>query len=84
MKRYLVVLMRNPGFDTNLIPAHIAFLDKLRERKQIELAGGFSDASGGAYLLLAKDLHTAKALAFDDPLHTSDASSVTVHEWNAQ
>ncbi|HET7299909.1 MAG TPA: YciI family protein [Oleiagrimonas sp.] len=84
MKRYLVTVMRNPGFDAGLIPAHGAFLDGLRERRQLELAGPFTDASGGAYLLLADDLQVAEALAFTDPLHASGSSSVSVREWNAR
>lgn len=84
MKRYLVTVMRTLGFDTGLVPAHAAFLDDLRERRQLELAGPFTDASGGAYLLLADDLKAAEALAFTDPLHVSGASTVNVREWNAR
>lgn len=84
MKRYLVTVMRNPGFDASLVPAHAAFLDGLRQRKQLEMAGPFSDTSGGAYLLLADDQEAAEALAFTDPLHASGASTVNVREWNAR
>ncbi len=84
MKRYLVTVMRNPDFDAGLVPAHAAFLDGLREHGQLELAGPFTDASGGAYLLLADDLQAAEALAFTDPLHVSGASTVSVREWNAR
>jgi len=84
MKRYLVTVMRSPRFDAGLVPAHGAFLDGLRERRQLELAGPFTDASGGAYLLLADDLQTAEALAFTDPLHVSGSSAISVHEWNAR
>jgi hypothetical protein len=51
MKRYLVMVMRNPQFDATLIAAHGAFLDDLRRQGRLELAGPFSDGSGGAYLL---------------------------------
>ena len=84
MKRYLVTVMRNPDFDAGLVPAHAEFLDGLRERRQLELAGSFADASGGAYLLLAGDQQAAEALAFADPLHVSGASTVYVREWNAR
>jgi uncharacterized protein YciI len=84
MKRYLVMVMRNPQFDAALIAAHGAFLDDLRRRGRLELAGPFGDGSGGAYLLHADDADAAKALAFSDPLHTSGASTVSVREWDAR
>ena len=74
--------MRNPGFDASLVDAHRRFLDDLRARQRIELSGGFSDHSGGAYLLRADSLHEARALAERDPLHVQRASTITVHEWN--
>ena len=49
--RYLVVLMRRPGFDEALVAPHLAFLDELRAQGLLELNGGFADRSGGAYLL---------------------------------
>ena len=83
MNRYLVLVMRNPGFDTRLVPAHREFLGNLRAQQRIELAGGFGDASGGAYLLRAASLDEARAIAERDPLHVEHASIVTVYEWNA-
>ncbi|KGI77988.1 YciI family protein [Oleiagrimonas soli] len=81
MKRFLVTVMRTPCFDAGLIDAHRHFLDDLREAGRLELAGGFADQTGGAYVLRADDLEQAQALAFEDPLHLSHASTVTVHEW---
>ncbi len=84
MKRFLVTVMRNPGFDAGLIPAHAAFLEDLRKRECLEMAGPFADASGGAYLLLAEDMPAAEATAFADPLHKTRASTIHVREWNAR
>lgn len=84
MKRYLVTVMRNPQFDATLLAAHGAFLDDLRRQGRLELAGPFGDGSGGAYLLRANDADAAKALAFNDPLHSSGASTVSVREWDAR
>lgn len=81
--RYLVLVMRNPGFDASLVDAHLRFLDELRAQGRVELSGGFSDRSGGAYLLLADSLDEARALAELDPLHVRRASTITVYEWNA-
>jgi uncharacterized protein YciI len=83
MKRYLVLVLRNPSFDEALLAAHARFLSGLRSRSRIELAGPFADRSGGAYLLRADSMEEARALAEADPLHASGASRVVVHEWEA-
>jgi uncharacterized protein len=83
MNRYLVMVMRNPGFDPALVEPHRIFLAALREQGRIELSGGFSDRSGGAYLLRAASIDEAVATAERDPLHQSRASTITVYEWNA-
>lgn len=83
MNRYLVVLTRRPNLDPALVPLHLAFLDGLREEGRVELSGGFSDKSGGAYLLRAADLDEATALVQRDPAHVSGGWDITVHEWLA-
>jgi len=83
MKRYLVLVMRNPGFDPALIEPHRGFLAELRAQQRIELSGGFGDRSGGAYLLRAESLADATQIAHHYPLHRSGASQVTLHEWDA-
>ncbi|BCO25968.1 hypothetical protein MIZ03_0847 [Rhodoferax lithotrophicus] len=84
MFRYLVMTVRTPQFQPSVIDAHYAFLERLRQQNQLELAGPFTDKSGGAYLIKAASLDEAKALAFSDPVHTSGSSIVTVYEWNAK
>ncbi|MCB1047538.1 MAG: hypothetical protein KDC10_10090 [Calditrichaeota bacterium] len=83
MKRYLILTLRTPQFDPAIVEAHYAFLDQLRGQGQLELAGPFSDRSGGAYLIRAASLDEARAIAFTDPVHVSGSSLVTVYEWNA-
>ncbi|HOV59200.1 MAG TPA: YciI family protein [Rhodanobacteraceae bacterium] len=83
MTRFLVLVMRTPRFDAGLIEAHRAFLDALRREGRLELAGGFADRSGGAYLLRADSLPAAQAIAAGDPLVAAGASVATVHEWHA-
>jgi len=83
-RRYLVLTLRTPEFDAAVIGPHYAHLDRLRADGALELAGPFTDRSGGAYLLRAGDLAAATALAHADPLHTSGASRVSVHEWDAK
>ena len=84
MNLYLVMTMRTPQFQTSVINEHYAFLDRLRQQGILELAGPFTDKSGGAYLVKAANLEEARALAFSDPVHTSKSSIVTVYEWNAK
>jgi uncharacterized protein YciI len=83
MNRYLVLLIRRPGLDPAVVPLHLAFLDDLREHERIELSGGFSDKSGGAYLLRAVDLAEANAIVQRDPAHVSGCWDITVREWLA-
>ena len=84
MKRYLVMAMRKPDFSDDVIAPHLAFLDKLRAARQLEMTGGFSDKSGGAYVLNVESLAQAEAIAADDPLATSGSSLITVYEWNTR
>ena len=82
-RRYLIITRRTAAFDAAVIAPHYAHLDALRDDGRLELAGPFSDRSGGAYLVRAGNLAEAEAIAFADPVHTSGSSDVTVHEWNA-
>jgi uncharacterized protein YciI len=84
MKRYLVMAMRKPDFDEAVVAPHLAFLDVLRNNGKLEMTGGFSDKSGGAYVLSVDTLAEAQAIAAIDPLATSDSSTLTVYEWNAR
>ena len=81
MLRYLVMTLRTPEFDPALIDAHYAFLDCLRQEGRLDLAGPFTDHSGGAYLLHAETLTKAVEIAHRDPLHQSGSSLITVREW---
>ena len=84
MFKYLITTFRTPQFDPSVIEAHYAFLDDLKTQGKLELAGPFTDKSGGAYLIKAANLEEAEAIAFSDPVHPSKSSNVTVYEWNAK
>ena len=84
MNRYLVTTFRTPQFDPSVIEDHYEFLSQLREQGKLELAGPFTDKSGGAYLIRAANIEEAKEIAFTDPVHTSKSSIVTVYEWDAK
>jgi len=84
MYRYLVTAFHTPQFQTSVIDEHYTFLERLRREGKLELAGPFTDKSGGAYLIKAANLDEAKALAFSDPVHTTNSSVVSVYEWNTK
>jgi len=85
MKQYLVLALRKPGFPQDVVQPHLDFLDELRAQDQLALTGGFSDGSGGAYLLRnVASLDEARAIVARDPLVLRDASELTVHEWNTR
>lgn len=84
MLRYLVTTFRTPQFQTGVIDEHYAFLDRLRQDGRLEMAGPFTDRSGGAYVIRADSLAEAQSLAFSDPVHTTKSSVVSVYEWNAK
>ncbi|KRA44613.1 YciI family protein [Pseudoxanthomonas sp. Root630] len=77
--------MRRPTFDERAVAPHLAFLDELRASGHLEMTGGFSDRTGGAYVLVNLDsLEQAQAIAARDPLATLGTSDLTVHEWNTR
>ena len=85
MIRYLVIAMRRPSFDDAVIAPHLAFLDELRAAGQLDMTGGFSDRSGGAYVLVnVASLDEAKAIAARDPLTLTGTSDLTVYDWNTR
>ena len=85
MKLYLVLAMRKPSFDDAVIAPHKAFLDVLSGKDQLHLTGGFSDGTGGAYVLKNVDtLDAAKAIVASDPLAIRGSSELTIHEWNTR
>ena len=85
MTRYLVMAMRRPSFDDAVIAPHLAFLEELRAMGQLEMTGGFSDRSGGAYVLVnVSSLDEARAVAARDPLALTGTSDLTVYELNTR
>ena len=85
MKLYLVLAMRKPSFDDAVIAPHIAFLNALSAENRLHLTGGFSDGTGGAYVLKNVDtLEAAQAIVASDPLAIQGSSELTIHEWNTR
>jgi uncharacterized protein YciI len=84
MNRYLVMAMRRPNFDPAMVQPHVDFLQGLRTGGRLELSGGFSDKSGGAYLMRAENMDEALSIAHQDPAYTSGGWDITVYEWQAR
>ncbi len=82
--KYLVIVIRTPNFQPEVIEQHRVFLDQLRLKDKLEVSGPFTDKSGGAYILKAESLEEALEIAYRDPIHITKSSIVTVHEWNAK
>ena len=76
--------IRTPQFQSSVVEAHQAFLERLKQNGSLEMSGPFTDKTGGAYLIRAANFEEAKSLAFTDPVHTTKSSVVTVYEWNAK
>ncbi|MGV9414820.1 YciI family protein [Nocardia sp. NPDC003693] len=81
MRKYLVLAMRTPRFDSAVAQPHREWLDAVRSRGQLVETGKFTDGSGGAYVILAESLDAARDLVLTDPIHTTGASELTVYEW---
>ncbi|WP_280182655.1 YciI family protein [Nocardia cyriacigeorgica] len=81
MHKYLVMVMRTPGFDPAVVEPHKQFLAELRAKGMLQETGRFTDGTGGAYIVLADSLDQAREIVYTDPVHTTGASEVTVYEW---
>ena len=82
---YLVLVKRTPAFRDEVAAEHVRFLDALRAHGQLLLTGGFSDKSGGAYVLQeVADLAAAQALVATDPLLVHGSATASIHEWNTR
>ena len=79
---YLVLVTRTPAFRDEVGAEHARFLDDVRARGQLLLTGGFTDKSGGAYVLQdMADLAAAQALVDTDPLLVHGSATASIHEW---
>lgn len=84
MRRSCKTCSTTAHFSDEVVAPHIAFLEALRADGKLHMTGGFSDGTGGAYVLNLESLEEAQALAATDPLATSHASVLTVYEWNTR
>lgn len=83
MKKYLVFIERKETFTGNSIPEHRTFIQNLRVSEALISAGGFSDQSGGAYIVQADNLDQALEMVQKDPMYQEGACTYKVKEWLA-
>ena len=82
---YLVMVTRTPDFRDEVGAEHARFLDEVRARGQLLLTGGFTDKSGGAYVLQdIADLTAAQALVDSYPLLVHGSATARIHEWSTR
>jgi uncharacterized protein YciI len=79
---FLILALRTPDFDAEVLPLHRSYLDALRSRGLLAAHGPFLDQSGGAYLIHAESLPEAEAVAAADPLSSSGAAEMAVWAWD--
>jgi hypothetical protein len=86
VKYFLVLLsdVRGGVLDDSAADSHEPFIDSLIARNAVLLGGGFETPVNGfsaAYVLAAKDIATATALAHEDPLVRDARATCDVTEW---
>lgn len=82
---YLVMVTRTPAFRDEVGADHVRFLDEVRAHGQLLLTGGFTDKTGGAYVLQdIADLAAAQALVDTDPLLVHGSATARIHEWSTR
>jgi uncharacterized protein len=82
MEKFLVMIERKPTFTGSSIPEHREFLQRLKETDTLLMAGGYSDQTGGAYVIQAASLEAAKNIVITDPMYEENESVYSIKEWN--
>lgn len=82
MKKFLVVIERKPSFTGNSIQGHREFLQELTRNEVLVMAGGFTNQTGGAYVLTSPSLEAAMTLVGNDPMNQEGECIYTIKEWN--
>jgi uncharacterized protein YciI len=61
--------------------SHLDYLRKLKQEGKLEIAGRFTDGSGGLYILNASNLAEAEGMAERDPYNSSGYRIYTIKGW---
>ena len=72
---YFLTPVRPELFEAELVRAHVAHLERLEDRGQLDLCGPFPDHDGGMVVLRGVTVEEAQAIAEADPFVASGAES---------
>ncbi len=61
--------------------AHLAYLTQLKKEGRLQMAGRFSDGTGGMYILIADSPEEAEQMAKTDPYHANKLRCFTLTGW---
>jgi len=61
--------------------AHFEYLSMLKNEGKLQIAGRFSDGTGGMYILTVDSIEEAKRLADADPYHINGIRKFKVFGW---
>jgi len=64
------------------LQGHVEFLEELKARNILVMAGPFVDNSGGEYVILAKSLKEAQDIVSSDPGARARILNNQIHEWH--
>ena len=76
------LMMKDAEKNATFRPQHIDFLTKNEREGNIFARGRFNDNSGGMVIYIAPSFEEAEKLAQSDPLVTSGARTLELHEWD--
>jgi uncharacterized protein YciI len=85
MKYFAALLnMKDAEKNATYRPQHIDFLVQKEQEGKIFARGRFVDGAGGLVIYMADSLEEARKIAESDPLVTSGARTLELHEWDAK
>ena len=75
------LMMKDIEKNTSYRQQHMDFLTENEKEGKIFARGRFSDNSGGMVIYIASSFEEAEKIAKSDPLVTSGARTLDLHEW---
>jgi uncharacterized protein len=81
--KYFAAFLKMKDIEKNATyrPQHMDFLIQNEKEGKIFARGRFSDNSGGMVVYIASSIEEAEKIAKSDPLVSSGARTLELHEW---
>jgi uncharacterized protein len=82
--KYFAALLHMKDTEKNAAfrPQHMDFLIQKEKEGKIFARGRFTDGEGGLVIYMADTLEKAREIAESDPLISSGARTLEIHEWD--